>query len=174
MVIIIPNAYFSDLTFDKSSSRIIRNAIIQRSTSASPNDEHRDDATAGNVDFTMPPFRRIDFLGSLQSAAGKKFPDPVELQNEFADPCRNDIRDFLLDLCRQNDVFVTSATSLPKILDKLFGHFVEPTLLEPTFVMDHPVCMSPLAKEHRSRPGSCQVLSIACMNIKFRKTLTHC
>jgi lysyl-tRNA synthetase class II len=153
----LPNHSLSDLTFDKSSSRVIHNAIIQKSTAA-PSDEHRDDASTNVVDFTKTPFRRIDFLGSLKLASGKTLPEPTELQNEFVDPARTDIRDFLHDLCRQNDVFVTSATSMPKMLDKLFSHFVEPTLIEPTFVMDHPVCMSPLAKEHRSRPGSWQSL----------------
>ena len=39
-----------------------------------------------------------------------------------------------------------------KLLDKLFSHSVEPELVHPTFIMDHPQCLSPLAKQHRSRP----------------------
>lgn len=142
---------FSDLFFDKTSSRIIHNSIIQKTSAASANTD-REDATS-KIDFTKTPFKKIDFLQSLESAAGKAFPDPFELQTEFADPTRCDIRNFLQDLCRQKDVQTTPTTSLSKLLDKLFGHFVEPSLIDPTFVMDHPVCMSPLAKEHRSRPG---------------------
>jgi lysyl-tRNA synthetase class 2 len=38
-------------------------------------------------------------------------------------------------------------------MDKIIGHFIEPECLQPTFLMNHPLIMSPLAKEHRSRPG---------------------
>jgi len=40
-----------------------------------------------------------------------------------------------------------------QILDKLFGATVQPTLVQPTFVLDHPVELSPLAKKHRDDPG---------------------
>jgi hypothetical protein len=36
--------------------------------------------------------------------------------------------------------------------DKLAGHFVEPALREPTFLLHHPLVMSPLAKPHRDNP----------------------
>ncbi|GIT52580.1 MAG: hypothetical protein Ct9H300mP15_27930 [Gemmatimonadota bacterium] len=36
-----------------------------------------------------------------------------------------------------------------KLIDKLFGALVEPDLVQPTFVIDHPKELSPLAKEHR-------------------------
>ena len=38
-------------------------------------------------------------------------------------------------------------------MDEVFKTFVEPHLIQPTFVIDHPVALSPLAKKHRSRPG---------------------
>jgi lysyl-tRNA synthetase class 2 len=40
-----------------------------------------------------------------------------------------------------------------KIIDEIFGEFVEPKLVQPTFIIDYPTEMSPLAKEHRSKPG---------------------
>ncbi|MEZ4414604.1 MAG: lysine--tRNA ligase [Gemmatimonadota bacterium] len=40
-----------------------------------------------------------------------------------------------------------------RVLDKLFGLLVQPSLVQPTFVTDHPVELSPLAKVHRSEPG---------------------
>ena len=40
-----------------------------------------------------------------------------------------------------------------KLLDKLFSALVEPHFVQPTFVMDHPIELSPLAKAHRSDPG---------------------
>ena len=136
--------------FDKASSRVIHNTIIQRSNLPLA---EGDASETPKIDFTKPPYMRIDFLESLQSAIGKTLPSPVELQNEFVEQQSSDIRSFLQDLCQQNDVNIASATSLAKLLDKLFGHFVERSLTEPTFVLDHPICMSPLAKEHRTKPG---------------------
>src|SRR5690625_7048407 len=40
-----------------------------------------------------------------------------------------------------------------QIIDKLYDIYLEPHLEQPTFVMDHPLAISPLAKAHRSRPG---------------------
>ena len=40
-----------------------------------------------------------------------------------------------------------------KILDEIFGEVVEPTLIQPTFILDYPIELSPLAKKHRSKPG---------------------
>ena len=40
-----------------------------------------------------------------------------------------------------------------KIIDEIFGETVEPNLIQPTFIMDYPIEMSPLAKKHRSKPG---------------------
>ncbi|MCB0306127.1 MAG: lysine--tRNA ligase, partial [Calditrichaeota bacterium] len=40
-----------------------------------------------------------------------------------------------------------------KIIDEIFGEFVEPKLIQPTFITDHPVELSPLAKKHRRHAG---------------------
>jgi lysyl-tRNA synthetase class 2 len=43
--------------------------------------------------------------------------------------------------------------SWPELVDDLLSKYVEPTLIEPTFVMDYPVELSPFAKAHRTEPG---------------------
>jgi len=40
-----------------------------------------------------------------------------------------------------------------RMLDKLTGEFIEETAVNPTFIIEHPKIMSPLAKDHRSKPG---------------------
>lgn len=85
------------------------------------------------IDFATP-FRRIDFVGTLKEKAGLDF-DPTDLERlrQFADSKHPEMR------------------SVPsyKLLDKLFGEYVEPTLIQPTFVIDVPLAISPLVKRHR-------------------------
>jgi lysyl-tRNA synthetase class 2 len=47
----------------------------------------------------------------------------------------------------------TEGASWPQLADELLSKFVEPSLLQPTFVLDYPIELSPFARAHRSRPG---------------------
>lgn len=62
-------------------------------------------------------------------------------------------RDELLAAARSLGVEVEGTAGGVKILDEIFSQKVQPNLVQPTFVMDYPVEMSPLAKAHRSVPG---------------------
>jgi lysyl-tRNA synthetase class 2 len=89
------------------------------------------------IDFSRP-FARVDFVGSLKEKAGLDF-DPTDLARlrEWSDARHPELR----------------KTPDHGLLDKLFGIYVEPTLINPTFVMDVPLAISPLVKKHRTRPG---------------------
>jgi lysyl-tRNA synthetase class 2 len=136
------------------NTKIFKNSVIVKSGSTSDSTPNTSSLMSSRTDFTKTPFSKIEFLESLQSAVGKTFPSPEELHREFIGSETNEIRSFLQDLCRQNKINISAAKNISKLLDKLFGHFIEPNLIEPTFVLNHPVCMSPLAKEHRSKPGT--------------------
>lgn len=84
-------------------------------------------------------FRRLPFLEGLREASGIDF--------------RGLGREETAAHARRLGVEVTPAMGTGKILDELFTLLVEPTLVQPTFVMDHPEELSPLAKAHRSEPG---------------------
>merc|ERR1719266_2458802 len=97
--------------------------------------------------FMEKSYQRIEFVPSLELATGNKFPDPSDLNDETDEAVK-----FLISLCQKADIEVSERTT-SKLLDKLFSKLVEPELKLPTFVLHHPMCMCPLAKEHRSIKG---------------------
>lgn len=61
--------------------------------------------------------------------------------------------DALRKTAEKLDVPVEPGMGKGKIIDEIFGEKVEPRLIQPTFIMDYPLEMSPLAKKHREREG---------------------
>ena len=97
------------------------------------------------LDFSAP-FNKIEFIPSLESACNQIFPPPDELGSL-------DSLGFLKSLCEKNRIETDKLVTAPRLLDKLVGKLVEPELIQPTFLLHHPLIMSPLAKQHRSLPG---------------------
>ncbi|GMI71427.1 lysyl-tRNA synthetase 1 [Hibiscus trionum] len=95
------------------------------------------------INFT-PPFRRIDLIEELESRANLSI--PKDLSTETANR-------FLLEACEKFDVKCLAPHTTTRLLDKLVGHFLEETCINPTFIINYPEIMSPLAKWHRSKPG---------------------
>jgi lysyl-tRNA synthetase class 2 len=60
-----------------------------------------------------------------------------------------------------------------KILDALFGELVEPGLIQPTFVMDHPKELSPLAKAHRATPGLVERFELFCAGFEVANSFSE-
>ncbi|CAJ1940976.1 unnamed protein product [Sphenostylis stenocarpa] len=95
------------------------------------------------IDFT-PPFRRIDMIEGLEQIAGLSI--PKDLSGEEANQ-------YLKDACLKYEIKCPPPETTARLLDKLVGHFLEETCVNPTFIINHPEIMSPLAKWHRSKPG---------------------
>jgi len=110
-------------------------------------------ASALNIDeelynaFIEKSYKRIEFLPALEAATDTKFPDPSELTDDSVEAVK-----LLSTLCEAHNIQINERKT-SKLLDKLFSKLIEPKLKLPTFVLHHPSCMCPLAKEHRSIKG---------------------
>jgi lysyl-tRNA synthetase class 2 len=91
------------------------------------------------VPVLQPPFPRIDWVGSLNAALGRDAMacTDAELRHE----------------ARTRNVQHVDTLSRPKLLDELFQALVESAIETPTFVVDYPVELSPLAKPKRGNPA---------------------
>lgn len=92
----------------------------------------------GVIDFT-PPYRRATMHELITERTGRTI--------EGMD--REAMRRFAEDLNIPTD----KTMGIGKIIDEVFSERVQPTLIQPTFVMDYPEEMVPLAKKHRSKTG---------------------
>lgn len=68
----------------------------------------------------------------------------------------------LRDTAKEMNVEVDDSMGKGKIIDEIFGDLVEPHLIQPTFITDYPIEMSPLAKKHRSKPGLVERFEAIC------------
>jgi len=68
----------------------------------------------------------------------------------------------LRDTCRKLHVPMDDTMGKGKLIDQIFGERCEPQLIQPTFIMDYPIEMSPLAKKHRSQPGLVERFEAIC------------
>lgn len=92
------------------------------------------------IDLT-PPWRRVSMHDLVQEVTGLDFHDFSDL--EKAKTAAADLGVVGLDKC----------DSLGRLLNEVFEQKVEASLIQPTFLIDHPVEISPLSKPHRSQPG---------------------
>jgi lysyl-tRNA synthetase class 2 len=68
----------------------------------------------------------------------------------------------LRDTCRKLHVPMDGTMGKAKLIDQIFGEKCEPNLIQPTFITDYPIEMSPLAKKHRSKPGLVERFEAIC------------
>lgn len=89
------------------------------------------------------PFRRVSVYEAIEKAAGVKLPPANELQSPRGVA-------YLSAILLRYDIPLPPVRTTSKMFDKLIDYFIVSKEVEPIFVMDHPVCMSPLAKAHTS------------------------
>ncbi len=79
----------------------------------------------------------------------------------------------LRNACKQLDVPADATMGKGKLIDQIFGEKCEPNLIQPTFITDYPVEMSPLAKKHRSKPGLVERFEAICNRKEICNSFTE-
>jgi lysyl-tRNA synthetase class 2 len=85
------------------------------------------------------PYRRISIYDAIQEKTG------IDISEMDEDGIRH--------VCQQLHIPVEVSMGRGKLIDELFGEKCEADFIQPTFIIDYPVDMSPLTKKHRSKPG---------------------
>ena len=93
----------------------------------------------GNIVSFKAPYRRLPILEAIQEKTGFD--------------CNGKTEEEIRAFCLSKGMDVDETMGKGKLIDELFGEFCEGTFIQPTFITDYPVEMSPLTKIHRSKPG---------------------
>lgn len=93
----------------------------------------------GRVISFKAPYRRLPILDAIKEKTGYDLTGMDEAQ--------------IREVCGKLGMEIDDTMGKGKLIDEIFGEFCEGTFIQPTFITDYPVEMSPLTKMHRSKPG---------------------
>ena len=101
----------------------------------------------GTLEFTYgkhqinfeAPWKRISFVEAIEGKTGLNVINATDEE--------------LREAAKKLGIEVSSVEGRAKLVDEIFGAVVEPDLIQPTYVIDYPLILSPLAKKHRSKDG---------------------
>ena len=93
----------------------------------------------GQVISFKAPYRRLPILDAIKEKTG------YDLDGKTEDEIRQ--------VCKELKLDIDDTMGKGKLIDEIFGEFCEGQFIQPTFITDYPVEMSPLTKMHRSKPG---------------------
>lgn len=99
------------------------------------------------IDFKRP-WPRIPMYEAIANETGF----------DLSDQSEEDIR----KIAKELKIGIEDGMGKGKLIDEIFGDYVEPKLVQPTFITDYPIEMSPLAKKHRSKEGLVERFEAIC------------
>ncbi len=91
-----------------------------------------------NVISFKAPFRRVTMIDAIKDFTG------IDITGMGEEELR--------DVCRRLDIEVDASMGKGKLIDEIFGEKCEGNYIQPTFIIDYPIEMSPLTKRHRDNP----------------------
>ncbi len=93
----------------------------------------------GNEIEFAGPYERLSIFEAIEKYTGVNVEGKTEAE--------------LIAHCKEWGIETNNTMGVAKLIDEIFGAKVEANLIQPTFIIDYPVEMSPLTKKHRSKPG---------------------
>lgn len=97
--------------------------------------ERNDALQICDIDFSQQ-YLRLDFIKEIESAINTGLPDLAEPDAEAK----------LVEIFQAQNIRLPEVVSLPRLLDRLSSEFLEPRCQDPTWIIHHPECLSPLSK----------------------------
>jgi lysyl-tRNA synthetase, class II len=113
----------------------------------------------GDIDFA-PPWKRITLRDAIFERTGL---DVLELRDSEA----------LVTASRERGIELPEDQTWPELVDDLLSKHVEPELIQPTFLTDYPVELSPLAKKHRTQEGLVERFECFAGGMEFANAFTE-
>ncbi|MEX0845202.1 MAG: lysine--tRNA ligase [Balneolaceae bacterium] len=110
------------------------------------------------IDFKTP-WPRIPLFEAIEKETGK------DLHGKKLDELRG--------IAAELHIGIDESFGAGKIIDEIFGEFVEPKLIQPTFITDYPLEMSPLTKKHRSKEGLVERFECICNGKEIANAYTE-
>jgi lysyl-tRNA synthetase class 2 len=111
-----------------------------------------------DIDFKRP-WPRIPMYEAIEKETGY----------DLAGKSEDEIR----EIARELSIHVEDEMGKGKLIDEIFGETVEPNLIQPTFITDYPIEMSPLAKKHRSKDGVVERFEAICNGKEIANAFTE-
>ena len=99
------------------------------------------------IDFKRP-WKRLTMYGAIEQFTG------IDISSMEEDALR--------ETAKKLNVPIDNSMGRGKLIDEIFGEKCEPNLIQPTFITDYPVEMSPLAKKHREKEGLVERFEAIC------------
>lgn len=116
------------------------------------------------LDFNIP-FRKMDFLDELSNILNFDF-NKLDYDN-------NDTLEILKELLKKNNLICSPPLTIPRILDHLSSEYLETKCIQPTFIINHPKIMSPLAKPHRTQPWKTERFELFIIQKEYANAYTE-
>jgi len=131
---------------------------VHASSSIKIRKQHGQEFTTHEVNFAGP-FEKLSIYDAIEKHSGHNLRNMNEAE--------------IFALCKELHIDVDASMGRAKLIDEVFGETTEPHLIQPTFITDYPIEMTPLAKKHRSEEGLVERFELFVMGKEIANAYTE-